>query len=126
MVAPTQAVRMVWQGALVRGLVQHAADDGTVRAAEKLLEDANTRVPFEEGDLMASGRVNQERNALGQFGSEAFVSYDTGYAVRLHEHPEYNFTPPGEGKWLEHAVQRRSGFVEADMAPPLMEVFRLP
>jgi len=37
------------------------------------------------------------------------VSYDTPYAARLHEHPEYNFQNGRQGKYLEEpAMQNRA------------------
>ena len=38
---------------------------------------------------------------------EISISYDTPYAARLHEHPEYNFREGREGKWLENALNER-------------------
>lgn len=47
------------------------------------------------------------------------VSYDTPYAVRLHEHPEYNFQGGREGKWLEKTVNEKSKDVLALLAREL-------
>lgn len=118
-----------WRGAVVRKMVDEAAERGTRRLAELVFADAQQHVPFDLGTLSDSGRVDSEqgRDRLGRYSSvEAFVSYDTGYAVRLHEHPEYKFQPPGEGKWLEHAMQRNEANVEPAMAPPFIEGFKLP
>ena len=121
----TNEVKMEWRGTLVRGLIEHAAEEGNRKAAEAVLEDAQKHVPYDIGNLAASGAVTQSRSATGQFGSEHFVSYDTPYAVRLHEHPEYHFQGQGEGKWLEHAVQRHSGSTD-EIAPPFMRVLDMP
>lgn len=124
------AFRMIWRGALVRAVVHQAGSEGTESWAKAVLEDANQHVPFLEGDLEASGRVaeGQSRHGpTGMFsGNEFFVSYDTEYAVRLHEHPEYNFRGKGEGKWLEKAVQRGARRAEQKIAPPLRAAFMLP
>jgi hypothetical protein len=100
-------VRLIWHGLLVHKLIEEAAEMGAEIAAEKTLKDANQHVPYVNAD-----------------GTTAFVSYDTPYAVRLHEHPEYNFQGKGEGKWLEKAVQRRAATANLDMAPPLVAVLR--
>jgi hypothetical protein len=110
-------VRLIWHGLLVHKLIEEAAEMGAEIAAEKTLKDANQHVPYETGELQESGAVNAD-------GTTAFVSYDTPYAVRLHEHPEYNFQGKGEGKWLEKAVQRRAATANLDMAPPLVAVLR--
>lgn len=107
-------------------LVDEASGQGVVRAAEAILDDAYPFVPFEDGDLRDSGIAQQNRDSGGRFVAEAIVSYDTPYAVHLHEHPEYNFSGSGQGKWLEHAMQRRASKLLSDIAPPLVKVFRLP
>lgn len=124
------AFTSVWHGALVRAVVHKAGEAATEDWAKSVLEDANTRVPFDEGDLEASGRVvsGQARvGPTGQFaGNEWFVTYDTEYAVRLHEHPEYNFKGKGEGKWLEKAIQRSAKRAEMKIAPKLRMAFTQP
>lgn len=118
--------KLVWRGQLVRQVVAKAADEGAKASAEAVLLDANYHVPYKKGDLQDSGTVTQGRNALGRFVGEAFVSYDTVYAVRLHENPQFNFTPPGEGKWLEKALKRHQRKMLPTMAEPLIKALRLP
>lgn len=128
--ASVQVLSQVWYGALVRAVVHEAGEEGTEEWAKHTLEMANERVPFLEGDLEASGRVVKGQSRMGptgQFGSnEFFVTYDTEYAVRLHEHPEYNFRGKGEGKWLEKAIQRSAKKSESFIAPPLRMAFTKP
>lgn len=119
-------VRVEWRGPLVHTLVSEASDVGVKLGAEAIFEDAQGHVPYDEGDLSDSGEVNQGRDEGGRFTSEAFVSYDTDYAVRLHEHPEYNFQGQGEGKWLEHAVQRNELRWANIAGMELAKVFALP
>lgn len=84
--------------------VPAAATHGTNLAAEHLLELSLHGVPFDQGTLAGTGAVER---ATGP-DQPAAVSYDTPYAVRLHEHPEYNFStkanPNAQGKWLENAA----------------------
>lgn len=80
----------------VKVKTREGARRGLKLAAEEVLARANETVPHDEGTLEASG----EASVAGQ-GLIAVVSYDTPYAVRLHEHPEYDFQQGRRGKWLE-------------------------
>ena len=122
--ADVKVIHHEWRGVLVRASVDHAAEEGNRRWAEAVLEDAQKHVPYDIGNLAESGAVTQGRDSGGRFVTEHFVSYDTPYAVRLHEHPEYNFKGQGEGKWLEHAMQRHGGSVR-EIAPPFVRLFAL-
>lgn len=74
---------------------------GETKAAEELLAQALPRTPFRNGDLRSSGGVAPAADPE----EGAAVTFDTPYAVRLHEHPEYNFSEPGTGaKYLENAA----------------------
>lgn len=79
--------------------------------AEFLLAEAVDRSPWDEGTLAGSGAV--ERATSAQEGSA--VSFDTPYAPRLHEHPEYNFStdsnPNAQGKWLENAAMENKDVI---------------
>lgn len=83
--------------------------DGTTRGlnkgAERILALSATEVPFETGTLSATGTVVQATTPEEGAG----VVYDTPYAARLHEHPEYNFQGGRKGKYLEDpALQNRA------------------
>jgi hypothetical protein len=80
---------------ITRTVRKHFAD-ALLIAVEHLLESANRVVPHDQGNLQNSGKSNIDESQL-----EASVSYDTPYAVRLHEHPEYKFRNNRIGKWLE-------------------------
>lgn len=78
-------------------------------AAERGLALALELVPFDKGfsgGLAGSGAV--ERATDPEEG--AAIVFNTPYAARLHEHPEYNFSkdsnPNAQGKYLEDAVVR--------------------
>lgn len=88
------AVRVVWHGDRVNRKVEQVGADAIADAAEFLLEEANRSVPIEEGTLQRSGFADAE-------GLAATVSYDTPYAARLHENPQYSFQHGRRGKWLQ-------------------------
>ncbi len=94
------ASRFNWRGDSLSARAIHLAGEGLYEGAEHLLGHANKHVPHDEGTLERSGSVDVDKASL-----RATVSYDTPYAARLHEHPEYNFRGKGRGKWLENAFQ---------------------
>lgn len=88
--------------------------------AEHLLGEANKRVPHDEGNLQRSGIVSLDPNQ-----GQANISYDTPYAARLHEHPEYEFQEGREGKWLERTIEGPEGDRAMDyIAKEFKKVFR--
>lgn len=92
--------RFVQIGREVRG----SLIDGENLAAERLMTLAVDRSPWDQGTLAGTAAV--ERATAPDEGSA--VTFDTPYAARLHEHPEYNFStdsnPNAQGKYLEGAA----------------------
>lgn len=84
--------------------------------AEFLLAEAVDRSPWDEGTLAGSGAVEPATDPV----DGAAVSFDTPYAARLHEHPEYNFStdsnPNAQGKWLENAAMGNKDEIGAIIA----------
>lgn len=80
---------------------------GVTIAGERLLALSADLVPLDNGDLLRSGSVSTPLSSRGG-DPEVQVVYDTKYAARLHEHPEYNFStdsnPNAQGKYLENAA----------------------
>lgn len=74
--------------------------------AEVLLEKSKDHVPHDKGILENSGATDFIEDP-----PTASVFYDTPYAVRLHEHPEYNFKGKGQGKWLENATKENKDLI---------------
>ena len=81
----------------VAARIQAGAQAGVMAAAERLLALSAERVPLDQGTLQGSGTVDADP------GDEpaAIVSYNTPYAARHHEHPEYNFQGGRQGKYVE-------------------------
>lgn len=86
---------MMWRGPVVMALVEAAADEGTKLAAEHLLHKSREIVPYLTGTLSRSGAVTQEGHA------EYAVSYDTPYAVRMHEDLSLSHRNGRKAKYLE-------------------------
>lgn len=95
---------------VTNNLDRHVADilAGLVRgetlAAERLTTLAVDRSPWDLGTLAESAAAVPATDPE----EGAAVTFDTPYAVRLHEHPEYNFStdsnPNAQGKYLENAA----------------------
>ena len=88
-----------WKGDKVSVAVRMEMAKTLDNVSEALLTEANKTVPHDIGDLEKSGDTDIDRTKL-----IAHVFYDTPYARRLHEHPEYNFNKGRRGKWLELTV----------------------
>ena len=81
--------------------------NGVALAGERLLALSAARVPLNDGILQGSGSVSTPLSSRGS-DPVAEVVYDTPYAARLHEHPEYNFQGGREGKYVENpALEHR-------------------
>lgn len=107
-----------WKGAEVSRAVDEAAEYALGRAAEHVLTQANDRVPHDEGTLMRSGSTDVDGRA-----GIASISYDTPYAVRLHENPQYNFQSGREGKWLERTMNDEARAIEGILADGTKRAF---
>lgn len=111
-------VKVDWKGPEVIRATRAAARKALGTAAEEILKRANELVPLDEGTLQASGEAS-----VGTSDLISVVSYDTPYAVRLHEHPEYEFQGGREGKWLEKTVNENSKDVLKWLADELKKEF---
>jgi CO/xanthine dehydrogenase Mo-binding subunit len=97
---PKVVTEVTWHGPQVRKAVRELARRALWKASRELLKCANKRVPLDKGFLKRSGDTRVDAREL-----EAVIFYDTPYAVRLHEHPEYRFQRGREGKWLEKTIE---------------------
>ncbi len=89
----------------ITGQILDGALRGENLAAEALLALAIPVTPKRDGVLRASGQAVHATDVE----EGAAVTFDTPYAARLHEHPEYKFNEPGTGgKYLENpAMENR-------------------
>jgi hypothetical protein len=101
----------------LRPEVKEAARRAIGEGAEYILQKANETVPHREGHLQRSGIVSHDSSK-----PIANISYDTPYAVRLHEHPEYHFNNGRRGKWLELTLEEETTKVRDYIAKRLKEV----
>lgn len=73
-----------------------AVFSGVKDVSEELGRLSLAQVPHDIGTLSQSLEIVYDRAKL-----ESTVSYNTPYAARLHEHPEYRFQKGRKGKFLE-------------------------
>ena len=64
----------------------------------ELLRLSQLEVPLDKGTLQNSGETHMEDDY-------AVVGYNTPYAHRLHEHPDYKFQHNRKGKYLEDPMK---------------------
>lgn len=86
--------------------VTDAVAEGTRNVAEDLLRRSQALVPHDTGTLQNSGHVEH-------FPNESIVGYGgmaNMYAIRLHEHPEFNFQKGRQGKYLETPLVQNIAF----------------
>jgi hypothetical protein len=90
--------------------IENAANEALKDSAEYLLKRSNLTVPFDTGQLRRSGKASVDTKR-----KQAAVSYDTDYAVRVHEKAQ-GATRNQKGrkvgsrnvrryKWLERTAQ---------------------
>lgn len=91
--------------------VEKAIVRGLRLAAEHVLTEANDRVPIEEGTLMRSGKTSVDERDL-----RAAVSYDTPYAVAVHEDMSARHDAGRTAKWLEQALAAEADTVRRIIA----------
>lgn len=102
-------VKTKWTAGNLSKEVRAATKKAMADATEYILQEANKIVPHDEGTLERSGSVDVEETSKGVSGS---VFYDTPYAARLHEHPEYNFQNGREGKYLEKTINNEGDVIK--------------
>ncbi|MFF4738781.1 hypothetical protein ACFY2W_23290 [Streptomyces sp. NPDC001262] len=110
-VSPAQSVRIQWNGAAATELMRRAAARGLLLGAEHVLTESRKRVPINEGTLERSGAVSVDEQAMA-----AAVSYDTPYAVRVHEDMTARHAPGRSAKYLESVLPETGDAVQALIA----------
>lgn len=109
-------VDLKWRGGKASHAVGKASEGATREAAEKILAEANKRVPYEYGDLERSAGVREYRKVL-------YIFYDQPYAVRLHENPQYNFRRGRRGKWLQRTLTDNFNRILGWIGDPWKRIF---
>ncbi|MFJ5883462.1 hypothetical protein [Kitasatospora cineracea] len=106
-----QRGRLTWNGDAVLRAERTGAARGLLAAAEHVLQRSRQVVPIEEGTLERSGVASVDEQQL-----TAAVSYDTPYAVRVHEDMNARHDAGRTAKYLERPLSEESGAVEQIIA----------
>jgi len=101
-------VKVKWDSKKAEMQIERAIKSGLEDACEYVLQESNKIAPFDMGGLTLSGNTDIEMGSKPK-GS---VYYDTPYAVRLHEHPEYSFQNGREGKYLAKTLKNEQSKVK--------------
>lgn len=112
-------VRVTFHGNEARARIQAGTIKGIQDGTEFLLQEANRECPLDEGTLQRSGNTDIDPSNL-----KGSVYYDTPYAIRLHEHPEYHFQGGRKGKWLERATTKNMASIRSYIAKKIKEELR--
>ncbi|MFA5768363.1 MAG: hypothetical protein WC871_02345 [Bacteroidales bacterium] len=72
---------------------------GILDVANEVLRLSQFEVPHDTGRLQNSGHVEP------QYMDHATVGYNTVYAARLHENPQFRFRKGRKGKYLEDPIK---------------------
>ncbi len=109
--------RLTWYGDGILKDIQQSLGMGLGLVLAEWERDGQEHVPFDTGLLASTSLVS-----VGD--QEAAWSYDTDYAVEVHEHPERRFQQGREGKWVENVKNRRQGDIAGQVTDYLRkEVF---
>ena len=111
--------RFRWSGTAASAAINRAAARGLLLAAEHVLAESRKRVPIDEGTLERSGAAVVDEAEL-----TAGVSYDTPYAVRVHEDMTARHAPGRSAKYLESVLPEQARMVEALIAAQVRRSMR--
>lgn len=103
--------RLEWNGDEVAAAGRRGAVRGLGNAGGHLLAEAQREVPFREGILSDSGRVDVDEGAL-----TVGVSFDTPYAEIQHEAEEFNHPNGRKAKYLSDPMEREQAVMAALLA----------
>ncbi|MEV5567636.1 hypothetical protein AB0L54_32990 [Streptomyces sp. NPDC052196] len=114
-----QRTRLRWNGQAATDAIRQAAARGVLLAAEHTLAASRQRVPISEGTLERSGAASVDTEQL-----TAAVSYDTPYAVRVHEDINARHLPGRSAKYLEGVLPEVAGDVQTIIGTQVRRALR--
>jgi hypothetical protein len=79
--------------------VKKAMWSSILDVSNEILRLSQSQVPHDVGTLQNSGRVEPHPREYAEVG------YNTPYAARLHENPQFRFQKGRKGKYLEDPIK---------------------
>lgn len=98
---------------------EEATKKAVLDVANEVLRLSQLEVPHNIGTLQNSGHVEPPIPSI-----EITVGYNTPYAARLHEHPEYRYQKGRKGKYLEDPIKNNLNVFQDYYKKQLGGVFR--
>lgn len=89
--------KLVWNDSKSIQLAKDGAFEGLIAFGEILLDASQAIAPVDEGTLETSAQLSSDKALM-----KAVVSYDTEYAARQHEDPDYTHQAGKQWKYLEN------------------------
>jgi hypothetical protein len=95
--------------------LENACQESLTDTTEYLLKQANLTIPYDTGRLKRSGQTSVDKKS-----TSGYVSYDTEYALRVHESTGRRFNQKGinlknpnvkrrrRAKWLQKTLVERN------------------
>lgn len=111
--------RLRWTGDAATAAIHSGLLRGLTLAGELTLQATRQRVPIAEGTLERSGAVSVDEQSL-----TAAVSYDTPYAVRVHEDMTARHSPGRSAKYVESVLPEVAAEVQALIAAQVRRELR--
>ncbi|MFJ7208230.1 hypothetical protein ACIQWR_32475 [Streptomyces sp. NPDC098789] len=111
--------RLRWSGDAASAAIHSGLLRGLTLAGELTLQATRQRVPIAEGTLERSGATSVDEATM-----TAAVSYDTPYAVRMHEDMTAQHSPGRTAKYIEAVLPEVAGEVQAVIAAQVRRELR--
>lgn len=92
--------KLDWNDKSIKGATKSALIKSLKNGAEVILDESNKLVPIDEGTLANSGNTSFDEAKL-----TAYVSYDTPYALRVHDDMNLKHKNGRQSRFLSTALK---------------------
>lgn len=96
-----------WKGDQAKDIAENAGIKALLECGQDLKGKSQDEAPIDLGDL--KGNCNESDPEDITEGTIVKVGYSLSYALRQHEHTEYNHPKGGKAKYLEDPYKKNQG-----------------